>query len=129
MTETEDFSDLDFDIGRHSEALPKFAELEIAGPSIKAGLRAREIVTVRVPSGNFRIGVTQDAEAEESMERDNGCAFLAVIHEADGDSEAQLVRDDVERYFLRHFPGRILKRPEEGLSSPAGSLVYVACYG
>ena len=49
---------------------------------------------------------------------DEDGATITIIHVAQGPGstqEAESVRAEVERYFLRHFPGRILP------ASPAGS--------
>src|SRR4051812_3273434 len=104
-----DFSDLGFDVARHRESLGAFVRLNLDARSVKPALRAREGVFVRAPSGSFYIGVSQqDPTALEAAERSEGCREFAVICRADTGTEATLVRNDVERYFLRHFPGRTL---------------------
>src|SRR4051794_19836081 len=97
-----DFIELGLDSERHSEALGAFERMHLNPFSVKATLLAREHVFVRVPSGTFRISIRmQPAETSDRAE-------CVVIHEAADREEAVTVRAEVERYFLRHFPGRTL---------------------
>lgn len=125
----EDFAELPFDVSRHSEALNSFAALNLAPESIRPALRARDLVFVRFPSCKFRIGVTGDPELWESLEIDKGCIAFEQIYQADDSIQAEQIRAEVERYFLRHYPGCTLSSTYElEAANPTGNCVYVACY-
>ncbi len=125
----EDFQDLPFEVSRHTEALKSFAALNLAPESIRPALRARELVFVRVPSCTFRIGVTVDPELHEKCEIGNGSIAFEQIYQADDPTQAAHIRDEVERYFLRHYPGRTLSGSQvTRATNPTGNYVYVICY-
>ena len=116
-----DFQDLPFDVSRHVEALKSFAALDIPPRSVRPALRARDIVVVRRPSCRFRFGVALDAGAGAPRHGEGGES--EVIHEAASADEARGVCADVERYFLRHFPGRTLSRASEATASATNGTV------
>ena len=124
----EEFDDIGFDIAKHREALPKLAELGIVGPSLKAALRAREAVTVHRPTGKFRISVSEDLQTDAAGELQNGCTLLSVIHHGTDPLDSQRIRRDVERYFLRHFPGRTVRQEDECAGATVRNLVVVVSY-
>ena len=124
--EADDFSDLGMDVERHREALTSFARLNLGHLSVRPALRAREVVFVKIPSCRFAFGITGDPGFQEQEEAERGAIGFEVIHAAAGVAEAGQVRDEVERYFLRHFPGRTLPRPAEWPTE--GVYVYVTCH-
>ena len=124
-----DFQDLPFDVSKHSEALKSFAALNLLPQSLKPALRVRDLVFIRIPSCKFRIGVTSSPDMQEGRESSEGSIAFEVIYQADNPLEAKQVRGEVERYFLRHYPGRTLssaKEAEERILT--GNYVYVTCY-
>ena len=123
-----DFQDLPFDVSKHSEAFDSFAALNLLPQSIEPTLRARDLIFVRVPSCKFRIGVTGDPGAQEEIENNHGGIAFEIIYRADDPIEAHQVRGEVERYFLRHYPGRTLRSANEaGAEAVTGDCVYVTC--
>ena len=122
-----DFQGLPFDVSVHSEALKAFAALNLLPQSIEPALRARDLIFVRLPSCKFRIGVTCDPAAQAESESRGGSLAFEVIYKADDPTAAFQVRGDVERYFLRHYPGRTLTDAAAANEQPAGQYVYVAC--
>ena len=125
--EPDDFSDLGFDITPHREALTSFARLNLELVSIRPALRARDLVFVRVPACRFAIGLTDDPVRQEASEVSRGCLGFVVIYEAESAAQAALVRHDVERYFLRHYPGRTMAWPNQTVPAE-GVYVYITCY-
>jgi len=117
-----DIDGLDFDVERHRESIPAMFRLALDSRSIRPALRARNIVFVRVPDGKFRVGVASG---------DGKIGDYAAIHETPSQEEAETVRNEVERYFLRHFPGRTIK-DEPGVDpideAAETYSVYVASY-
>lgn len=123
-----DLSDLPFDIERHREGIRAFAKLNLDPQSVKPALRARDLVSIRVSSGMFRIGAAGgDTAAQEAAEKARGGTDFEIIHQCTGPEEAATIRSEVERYFLRHFPGRTLQGTPNAASSPP-YFVYVARY-
>ena len=125
-----DFSDLNFDVQRHHEALLSFTRIGIAANSVKPALRARDVVLVRFPSDRFLIGVTAHLSGQESREKTHDGTHFETIHEASREKEAGEIRTEVERYFRRHFPGRVLSG-DQSVNLPEGTatyFVFVACY-
>ena len=63
-------------------------------------------------------------------EIEEGCCALESIFQDGNPEETEQVRSDVERYFLRHFPGRTIKAPAADFSrlKGSGNVVFVACY-
>jgi hypothetical protein len=97
--------------------------------SIRPTLRARDLVFIRLPACRFAFGVTSDPQAQSETEGIRGSLAYQLIHEADSVEEARRVRDEVERYFLRHYPGRTL--PEmQGIPAlgAAKTSVFILCY-
>ena len=122
----EDFSDLPFDVSRHAEALTAFAALNLTAASLRPMLRARELVFFRFPSCQFRIGVTPDPTVSEKIESDHNRIAFEVICRADSTTEAESIRHEVERYFLRHYPGRTLRGEQE--HTALGNSVTITCF-
>jgi hypothetical protein len=114
---TPDFSDLDFDVDRHREALAKLPLLNPDPRSVKPILRARETVMFRRPSGAFSIVIASPAGAVLPGSH---------IHDAPTPEEALIVRADVERYFQRHFPGRTRVHDADPGACTAPCHVFVA---
>lgn len=104
-----DFQDLQFDVSKHSEALKSFKTLNLLPRSIKPTLRARDLIFVKIPKCKIRIGVTGNLDSLMAKETSNGRIAFEVIYKADDLIDAHEVCAEVRRYFLRHFPGRILK--------------------
>src|SRR5579871_4882774 len=126
LYEMEDFHDLPFDVSKHAEGLNAFAALNLLPQSLKPALCARDLVFVRVPSSTFKIGVTDDPEAQERKEKSEGSIAFEVLYQADNTVEAEQVRREVERYFLRHYPGRTLSSEKKtGAEILIGAYVYI----
>ena len=124
-----DFQDLPFDVSKHSEALKSFEALNLLPQSIKPALCVRDLIFIRVPSCMFRIGVTENPIVQEKKESGKGSIAFEVIYQTDTPIEAQQVCGEVERYFLRHYPGRTLSRAKEAEDGMlTGNYVYVTCY-
>jgi len=131
-----DLNDLDFDVARHAEGLRAFGRLALEPISIKPALRARDLALVRFPESKFLIGITDNAAQQEQAEQEKGSVGFAVIHtprEANrATEEAETVRHEVERYFLRHFPGRTLPAPPSATTaastSPNSPLVFITLF-
>lgn len=117
-----DFTDLDFDIESHREGIKAMARLGLHPHSVKPTLRARNLVFVRVLSAKFRVGIVPGDCTEQ--------APFEVIYQADSLAEAKGIRGEVERYFLRHFPGRVLSRedPAQPNTEPGSCQVIVIYY-
>ena len=125
----EDFQDLPFDVSKHAEALRSFAILNLLPVSIKPALRARELIFIRFPSCKFRIGVTNNPNPHKGTAGNVGRIAFEIICQADNPTEAAQVCGEVERYFLRHYPGRFLHHVKEAEQEILSSkYVYVACY-
>ena len=125
MNEAHDYSDLGFDVETHREALRVFANYGFSEATTRAGLKARDLVAVRMKSAKFGFGVTDDLTSVEQGQRAPGCAAFEVIHQCGSGEEAQQIRADVERYFRRHFPGRCLDRSAEAAVTEAVGEMYV----
>jgi hypothetical protein len=124
-----DFQDLPFDLSNHEEALKSFAALNLLPQSIKPALCARDLIFVKVPSCKFRIGVTSEPDVWEKIDSNGGTAAFEVIYKATSPEEADLVRGEVERYFLRHYPGRILSGGNASVTGILfGNFVYISCH-
>ena len=121
----EDYSDLPFDVSKHSEALKSHAAMNLSTQSLRPVLRVRELIFFRVPFCRFRIGTTKNPDLQQKIESDGGSLAFETLFYADSTSEATRVQREVESYFLRHFPGRTLADEKE---IAAGDAVYVACY-
>jgi hypothetical protein len=128
---SDDYSDLDFDVEKHREAIRVFTAYGFDEATVRAGLRARDVVSVRITSGKFGIGVTDDLGNQEESQKAQGCVAFEVIHQSRSADEVQQVRAAVERYFRRHFPGRCLDRSGEAPLSGSDheKYVYVALHG
>jgi len=113
VSEADDYSDLGFDVEAHREALRVFADYGFSEATTRAGLKARDLVAVRMKSGKFGIGVTDDLSSIEQGQRSPVCAAFEVIHQSRNGEEVQQIRAGVERYFRRHFPGRCVDRSGE----------------
>lgn len=126
MSNAEDFSDLGFDMEPHRETFISFAKMNLAAIAVKPTLRARDTVVVRFPGTQFALRVTDDPARQEAEEIRRGSIAFAVIHQAESAEGASQVRAEVERYFLRHFPGRTLAEAKP--PSPSGHYVYIVCF-
>jgi hypothetical protein len=122
---SDDYNDLGFDVEKHREAIRVFTEYGFNGATVRAGLRARDLVSVRMTSGKFGIGVTDELGNQEESQMARGCVAFEVIHQSRSADEAQQVRADVERYFRRHFPGRCLDRSGEDALPASANEKYV----
>jgi hypothetical protein len=122
----EPLHDPPFDVSQHQEALRSFARMGLAQASLRPALRARDLVFNRHPGCRFGIRLAVAPEAAKAEAILGGAIAFEVIHPAESALEAASVRGEVERYFLRHFPGRTL-RAEEADGS-VGTWVCVACY-
>jgi hypothetical protein len=124
--EADDFSDLGFDMEPHREIFVSFAKMKLSPRAVRPALRARDMAFIRLPSSQIALRLTADPAQQEAIEAGRGGIGFSVIHSAAHLEEAQQVRVEVERYFLRHFPGRTVAA-EEGTDSPGNSVVIV-CY-
>ena len=70
----DDYSDLGFDVEAHREALRVFADYGFSEATTRAGLKARDLVAVRMKSGKFGIGVTDVLASVEQGQKSPGCA-------------------------------------------------------
>lgn len=122
----EDYTDLPFDLTRHTEAFKSFSVLILAANSIRAALIARDLVFVQLPHCMFCFSIDDCLEVTKSMHDAEGFLSYQIIHHAESVDEANLVCSDVERYFLRHYPGRILKSP--AIQNHSGIFVTITCY-
>jgi hypothetical protein len=128
MMAMDELSNLGFDVERHREALNAFSRMDLDPRAVRPALRARDLVLVRVPSGKFRIGVERSA-APERAEGSWDCIQSEVICEAAEPDEAEAIRAEVERYFLRHFPGRTLTAQTPSPGEKTGPCrVFIALY-
>jgi hypothetical protein len=115
------YSDLGFDITPHREAIGKLIDYGYDAPTIRATLTARDIIFVRVVNSRFRIDVWNDPSTLP-----NPAAFAGdVIFEASDAAQARQVREDVERYFLRHFPGRYVRPDMPAMEADDGATYVV----
>lgn len=128
---SDDYSDLGFDVEKHREAIRVFTEYGFNRATVRAGLRARNLVSVRITSGKFGIGATNEQDDERATQKARGCSAFEVIHQTKSADEAQQVRTHVENYFRRHFPGRCLDKSAEAPLSDSDQekCVYIALYG
>jgi len=104
---THDYTSLAFDIGPHKEALRIFDRYGYDAASVIAALIARDLVYRRMPQGKFRIDCGVDSGCSDS-------ASFSALHRTSNAMEARLVKYEVERYFMRHFPGRCLNKIDDG---------------
>ena len=101
-----EYSDLGFDVETHREVLRVFADYGFSDATTRAAIKARDLVAVRMRSGPFGIGVTEDLAGVRQSETTPRSVALELLHQTRNGEEAEQVRADVERYFRRHFPGR-----------------------
>jgi len=104
---THDYTSLAFDIGPHKEALRIFDRYGYDAASVIATLIARDLIHRRMPHGKFRIDCAVDLGRSDS-------ATFTALHRTSDAKEARLVKYEVERYFMRHFPGRCLNKIDDG---------------
>ena len=100
-----------------------FSRLQLDPISIEATLHAREIAIVTFPSCRFGISLGG------SFENRSDVINSEIIYRSDDITKAERVRAEVERYLLRHFPGRVLK--QEGNKTPGGggeASVCIVCF-
>ena len=121
-----DFTDLGFDLEPHRETVASFAKMNLAPSAVQPALRARDMAFVRFPSSRIALRVTEDHTRQEAVETSRGGIGFAVIHQAENAEDAWDIRAEVERYFLRHFPGRTLAESEA--TSRGGTSVYIVCF-
>ena len=124
--EADDLGDLGFDMEPHRETFVSFAKMQLTPLAVRPALRARNMAFVRFPSSRIALRITEDPARQEAVEVGREGIGFAVIHQASSDEDAWDVCAEVERYFLRHFPGRTLAS-EKGTGSP-GKYVIIVCY-
>jgi hypothetical protein len=124
-----DFSDLDFDLEPHREAIAALVGAGFNDDTIRASLKARDLIHVRMRGSPFVIGLATDLTQAGECLPDQRCIAREVIYESRDSHAAQQVRREVESYFLRHFPGRCCAMPQIGDSGMAAeAFVYVALF-
>jgi hypothetical protein len=124
-----DFSDLDFDLEPHREAIAALVGAGFNDDTIRASLKARDLIHVRMRGSPFVIGLATDLTQAGECLPDQRCIAREVIYESRDSHAAQQVRREVESYFLRHFPGRCCAMPQIGDSGmTAEAFVYVALF-
>jgi len=117
---THDYTGLPFDVRPHKEALRVFDRYGYGVASVIAALTARDLICRRMPHSKFRIDCAVDSGHSESTS-------FAVLYRTSDAKEARLVKYEVERYFMRHFPGRCLNKiddPQDRLPPAAKYVVF-----
>jgi hypothetical protein len=107
----ETYADMGFDIAPHREALTAFALLGLKEESYRPTLKARDAITTRYAGNLFYIALGDGAEPSNTE----------LLYDGETEGQAQVIRADVERYFLRHFPGRYCRDKDIG----SGTRVYL----
>lgn len=105
--------DLGFDLAIHQEAIEIMTKAGLGEASIDAILRARNAAIVDLPGSRLSVGIAEES-AVPSPSDGTGVRVVCSGEEA---RDAFTVRLDVEKYFLRHFPGRTTAND---LPSPPG---------
>ena len=104
-----DYADLPFDLAPHREVPASCVKLGLHPASIRPLLWARDLVLVRAPGTRFHLGIVSEGSPVAVWSA--GVVAAQVIYTAVDAAEALLIRGEVERYFLRHFPGRTDRDP------------------
>ncbi len=128
---THDYSDCPLDIEPHREALKAFDRYAFDKVSVYAALRARDLVFRRIQQGGFRIDCSDDVENTRMSPMNRPATVFEVLHHTSAMREARLVRYEVERYFMGHFPGRCLNKLDDSqpkLDRGTESVVYLVLF-
>jgi hypothetical protein len=124
-----EYPDLNFDLEPHREAIAVMVSYGFSRDTIGASLIARDLIHVRVKTGRFIIGLAADLREAEESPLEQRCIAREVVYQSPDAHAAELVRREVEGYFLRHFLGRCIASPQGSGSMAAGEkLVYVALF-
>jgi len=112
---------LDFDIGVHREAIEVLTNSGLNPASIDAILRARNVALVELPDSRLSVGVGSNTAIPSPSDG----TTVKVVFTTDLLVDAEKVKSDVEKYFLRHFPGRTTQNDLPSQTGSGKPCVYV----
>lgn len=114
-------NDLDFDLEVHREAIEALSKAGTAGDSIAAIIRARNVAMVELPESRLSVGVCTD----NAVPSPSDGTSVRIVYSASDLKDADSVRSEVEKYFLRHFPGRTTANDLDSIPGTGKPCVYV----